>query len=281
MNTDLIDSDLTWALFSEPLIVDACLTHLITSTASVDLPRSAEALRQRIDQPLSTRVGVYFEQLIQYWLRWEARVEMIADRQQVVCEGRTIGELDFVFRDGTGALMHLETAVKFYLHFVEDGVDQWLGPNANDSFPKKVKRLFEHQLPLSKQVYDQPIERHALVKGQIFYHPSQSPPQSLPERLNSRHLQGAWVYSDQLPALIDSTNSVAFRILAKPHWLSPGNRFARREEWLHVKAFQQRVRNHFATSHRPLMVSCGTFIANEESRHRETKRAFIVSRQWP
>ena len=63
--------------------------------------------------PHST-VGRYFESLVYYWIKYVRGLEILVCNEQIKRSGRTVGEIDLVFRDEKDRLVHWETAVKFF-----------------------------------------------------------------------------------------------------------------------------------------------------------------------
>ena len=185
--------DLEWVLKS-PSLLTACPT-LPESFASQNLAEAQDELHTFLAESSGKneyRVGRYFERLVLFYLKHIRKVEIVANGLQLQEAGRTVGELDFVFRDEVGQLQHWETAVKFYLHFSGSSKcgSHFIGPDSRDNFEKKRQRLFEHQLPLSARRFPDIAEWHAFVKGRIFYHPEHLPPQTIPDLLSPGHLRG-------------------------------------------------------------------------------------------
>lgn len=182
-----------------------------------------DALESRLNGARTRRVGHYFEQLIHHYLDEMRGLEIVAHGLQIHEGGRTIGEIDFLYRNDHGVLCHMEAAVKFYLYLPGSNElgSQFIGPNAADTFERKMGRLFNHQLRLSEGRFPEVSQRHAFVKGRIFYHPLQPLPESLPVRLSHAHLHGSWIRQSELDLLAISSESRMFRVLQKPHWLAP------------------------------------------------------------
>ena len=125
--------------------------------------------------PHST-VGRYFESLVYYWIKYIRGLEVLVCNKQIKRAGRTIGEIDLVFRDEQDRLVHWETAVKFFLYFPHPHSfsSDYVGPNTRDNLDRKIHHLFGHQL---KQSLDGPIKtdvQEAFVRGCIFLSPKES-----------------------------------------------------------------------------------------------------------
>ncbi len=216
------------------------------------------------------RVGRYFERLVQYWLVHVRQVELLAAGLQIRDGKRTIGELDFVYRDDDGAVVHCEVAVKFFLHYRNDGVSDFPGPNASDNFELKTGKLFGQQLELSRVHYPSVQRREAFVKGMAFYRSER--PKMLPARMSDQHAAGRWIRAGELGQLLDG-EPLAAAIAHKPHWLAPVA-MAVVDDLASVVAG---LDTHFsdAGAH-PIMVSL-----RDPSTLVEVERMFVVSSTWP
>ena len=151
--------DLAWAVSSPPLlsrISSACvwpdyqwyrqlnaeaqswLTLVDADPAELD-----EMLAQQKDR----RLGKYFETLWLYWLMRNERYQIIANNLQVIIDGRTLGEIDFiVFDKTTKQTMHWEMAIKFYLGMGDTReMCNWHGPNLRDRLDIKVQHLLQRR----------------------------------------------------------------------------------------------------------------------------------------
>lgn len=260
--------DLVWAVSSPSLLATARSGDLLDPSL-VD----AEELMQFLNEDKQARVGYYFEQLIHFWLKRIRGLEIVAHRQQIHEGKLTLGELDFVFRDESGELNHWEAAVKFYLHDAENTVDgsHYVGPNTADTLERKVSHLMERQLPLSERSFPEVKQRHAFVKGRIYYHPRQETPTSQAACLNPDHLRGNWIRMSELDWLdeIAGDGRLDFRILRKPHWLAAATGDSQSGEELKTA-----LAAHFATSLQSVHVA--VFKGGVEVRW-----LFVVADSWP
>ena len=216
------------------------------------------------------RVGRYFERLVQYWLVYVRQVELLAAGLQIRDGKRTIGELDFVYRDHDGAVVHCEVAVKFFLHYPHGGSSDFPGPNASDNFELKTSKLFSKQLELSRVHYPSVERREAFVKGMAFYRSER--PCVLPTRMSKQHAAGSWMRSGELGDLLDGKPSAA-AIVEKPHWLAPVAMAAVDD----LAVIVAHLETHFneAGAH-PIMVSL-----RDPRTLSEVDRMFVVSSTWP
>jgi len=291
--------DLEWVLTSPSLIVPSIpAREMCSSIESTNLNQFqnelAEFLHCESPRRDQYRVGRYFEQLVLFYLKQIRQVEIVASGLQIQAGSRTIGELDFVFRDESGQLQHWETAVKFYLFHPDptESGSHLIGPDSRDNFEKKMQRLFEHQLPLSDKPFPDIAERHAFVKGRVFYHPESLPPRSLPDLLSPDHLRGVWLYRrdlDWLSRLAESngscmsSSSYMARIVQKPLWLSPDvvadtSSDLTAKQLVPVEKTQAQLQQHFCESSSPRLVS---LLARQSGEWREFERVFVVADSWP
>tara|TARA_R110002111_G_scaffold2705_4_gene17928 strand:- start:11938 stop:12822 length:885 start_codon:yes stop_codon:yes gene_type:complete len=279
--------------FSEPQALRD-LKWAVTSPSLITQPRAEEHLPevsdfQTVDQrhledfiaPYSHfRIGQYYEGLVLYWLEHIRKLKIIARHQQVFEESRTVGEIDVLFEDEAGVLTHWEIAVKFYLYYPEvNPVDShFIGPNVKDSFERKMRRLFEYQLPLSQTHFPDVTRRQAFVKGMIFYHPDHCSPTQLPEKLSPTHPRGTWLHLSELSRLTEQHGELLFLIREKPEWLS-AVLCSRTDARLRSFAdLQSQLETHFQELDRPILISALTC---QQSICHEVDRVFIVSDSWP
>ncbi|MBC8288785.1 MAG: DUF1853 family protein [Planctomycetes bacterium] len=282
--------DLQWALDSPSLIA--------TSPCSNERPETSQCLATAEDELRNFlldssgrneyRVGRYFERLVLFYLKHVRKVEIVASGLQLQEDGQTVGELDFVFRDESGQLQHWETAVKFYLHFpgASKCGSHFIGPDSRDNFETKLQRIFEHQLPLSGRRFPDIAERHAFVKGRVFYHPEHLPPQTLPAQLSPDHLRGVWIYRRELSWLSRITETscgqeARAKVLSKPFWLAPEQvdcSSTGESQLVPVAEMQEQLQQHFRESATPRLVS---LLAKVADAWRELERVFVVQESWP
>jgi uncharacterized protein len=262
--------DLNWAISSPPLLKlgDASLFPALRPE-QID----EEHLHRFISERTEHRVGHYFENLVHFWLKHIRGLEIVEHRRQVRDEDRTLGEIDFIFRDESGRLVHWETAIKFYLKTRESGdqAPRYLGPNTADSLERKIARLRDHQLPLGNRVHEQIDIHHAFVKGRIYYHPFDDGARGGPGELAGGHLCSSWIHHEDLTNLTDSLadTPAGFSILSKPFWLTPS------EPPLQMDQLSRVVARHFAQSPNSL------HLALHDRHNQEPQYLFVVAGNWP
>lgn len=281
--------DLKWAIGS-PSLIESSSSVVVDADSDRIAGVDERDLLDFLDTHATQRVGHYFENLILYWLERIRRVELIAVRKQVRERGRTVGEVDFAFRDEHGRVTHLETAVKFYLHCrdseIPDSLQQshYIGPNAADTFERKMRTLFEKQLPLGKAVWSDVETSQVLVKGRIFYPlgdevcSTSDHMGNLPVCLSDACLKGRWVRVRDLDLLKDTYGDSHFRVLQKPFWLAPLVLVGGAVELATWATFQAETRIHFEMSNRPILVCV---LKSDSDSFQEIERLFVVSDDWP
>lgn len=114
------------------------------------------------NSPTNLRLGHLVEKSFAALLKGSKNYAVEHENLQVVINGSTIGELDFILRERTtGQLIHLEVTYKFYLldpTLPAELLQNWIGPNRNDSLGQKLQKLQSKQFPLL---------HHAEVKNKL------------------------------------------------------------------------------------------------------------------
>ncbi len=259
------------------------LEWVLTSTSLVDDPRALGAVpfdasdvdADHLDAFLAARgehrVGRYFEHLMHYWLAHVRKVDVVEVGMQIIDnDRRTLGEIDFLYRDEQGELTHCEVAVKFFLHYPNDDGSHFPGPAARDNFERKANQLFDVQLELSQQHVPDVTKRVGIVKGRVFHQVGAPEPTGLPHRLNPNCLGGAWV-SEKDVANLDTFGDVGFHFVQKPHWFAP----LHDAEIVSRADFLAQLSNHFDGPAYPVMLSL------RASDGTEVERCFVVPDAWP
>lgn len=277
--------DLRWAI-SSPLLMRPSAADEGDFSEPIDCGERGiegeEIVGRFIEKYSGYRVGYYFENLIYYWLKHVCGVEILAQGFQVLHDGRTLGELDFVFRDESGEVHHWEVAAKFYLYGADQQIDgsHFIGPNARDTFERKRDKLFGRQLPLSETVFPEVSHRSAFVKGRIFYHPQQAGPEILPDGLMPNHLRGTWLRHADLSWLegVPGIGSAAYHLAEKPNWLAPECFSVAERSPLNFSGLGEHLDAHFAERNQPVLLSA---LVREGDRWTERERVFVVADTWP
>ena len=272
--------DLIWAINSPSLIRSS------TEYVSTDWPACKESdfdpaeLQASLDASNQYRVGRYFEDLVHFYLKSIRGFEIVERGLQIQEDGRTVGEIDFLYRNGDGRLCHCETAVKFFLHTTDsnDSGSHFIGPNSADNFERKTRRLLDHQLPMSKSRFPDVARREAFVKGQIFYHPLAAVPTEPPDLLSRDHLKGSWIRESELDFLGASDAEARYRVAGKPHWLAPDQASFQDATLKSADEIRSLLAIHFSERRTPQLV---TVLSKGDEHWQESDRVFVVSDQWP
>lgn len=187
------------------------------------LDAAPAALHAMLDTQPSHRLGRYAEKLMTFYLQHSGR--LIAHNVQVRAgPNATIGEFDFLVRDGAAAI-HWEFATKFYLLQTSPrdvGAEAFVGPNLADSLGAKMRKIMQQQLilaqhPAAQQYLSVVVSKaQALVKGWLFYPESEA---VLPARLGIApdHCRGFW---SSLSGF-DLNRATHYVLLPRLSWLAP------------------------------------------------------------
>lgn len=267
MKVKQLQRDIQWILDC-PDLLEGEAQHLRLQNISI----SAE---DRFE-PFTHKVGRYFEHLVSVMLRNSADHELHDQSVQIIRDGRTLGELDFVYSDRTSVITHCEVAIKYYLYYPDNNStgSHFIGPNPEDAFENKVSRLISHQLPLSKTYYTKAKRRETFVKGCIFYPYGSELPTATPLYLSREHLRGTWLYARDVANLANYTNA-AYCICRKPNWLGPP---MDEDTFLSPRAIVEWAEKHFEQTPHPLMLSR---LHERQGKWVEKDRLFVVPDRWP
>lgn len=318
--------DLAWCCLSPPLL-QAESNNEVQILPFIDtdvwpwlqaLDLAPDPLINELAQIKSTRLGIYYENLWRFYFTHAPSWQLLAHNLPVNRNKTTLGAFDFLCRRGAD-YWHIETSVKFYLcatrdHQQASDWQQWIGLNNNDRLDLKLKRLYDHQLPLhqtpeGKTILEAnfPAAQHwnsglclqgylfspaphnfsttALLNGKLsnaFCRPTNS------FRQNSHEHQAAgfwWHLNDFLAcAKADNvfTNETTWVVLQREQWFSPAH--INSGDVLPTKdSFVDQVIRQLQKTKRPLL------IAAVKKHHPDKKsnlwceqlRCFVVPDNWP
>jgi hypothetical protein len=257
-----------------------------------DDPQLNHLLRDHLARQASARLGRYAEKLLGFYLQQQN--QLVAANLQVRNGGptrETLGEFDFLVRRPDVAcaegLEHWEFATKFYLLETPSispagpGAEAFVGPNLADSLGRKMRKIMERQLMLSRHpaaaaVLPQPVtSARALVKGWLFYRDEALP---LPPSMGiaAGHCRGFWCEAQELAARVFPQDA-RFVLLPRLEWLAPARvALARTLTWPEL---QGELATRLALEAAPQMVAvCEISEDGEEAI--ETERGFIAPDGW-
>ena len=102
--------------------------------------------------PNNLRLGHLAEKIVSELIKSSTNYNVLYENVQVIEEGKTIGEIDFIIEEiNTRALIHLELSYKFYLfdpNISSEPINNWIGPNRNDTLKEKLEKLKRKQFSL-------------------------------------------------------------------------------------------------------------------------------------
>jgi len=265
--------DLRWTIES-PSLADPGRPDVTSPTWPPDTGIREDGLSSWLAARSTHRVGRYFEDLIAFYLTEIRGARLIAHGRQVLEEGKTLGEIDFLFDEPSGERVHWEVAVKFYLQAegAHPGGSRLIGPNASDTWERKAERLFGSQLALGPAVDPSITRSEALVKGRICHHVHEFAEPLEAEYLSSRCSRGMWLRFGELEKWLEEDSSESgYTILEKPHWLGPPVDSSR---YSGSTTFFDQVMDRTAESNRPIAFHRAAAEAG-------TSFGFLVPDDWP
>lgn len=102
--------------------------------------------------PNNLRLGHLAEKIVSELIKSSSNYKVLYENVQVIEDKKTVGEIDFIIKEiKTKQLIHLELAYKFYLfdpNISSEPINNWIGPNRNDSLKEKLEKLKRKQFPL-------------------------------------------------------------------------------------------------------------------------------------
>lgn len=307
--------DLAWSCFG-PDIVDnftGVISGIDSSVRScpitltnqrkqwlLQLDDNPQPLVQHLQHLNSTRLGLYFEALWQFFIQHDNTLELIAHNLRIYRDKVTLGEFDILYRDlEQGEFFHLELAIKYYLNYSATALNDnrhfsaeykyWAGPNTVDRLDKKLAHLLNHQIELSALAESTPLlEEHGIqslnkviaMKGMLFYpynHTANEPllAEGSDEPLSDNHLRGQWIHFDEFLSL--HTRHSHWRHLQKRFWISPAICYSP-ENLITADKLDRFIRDYFVSTTRPIMI-CG--MQEDTHGYREVERFFVTANNWP
>ena len=278
--------DLAWAVSSNGLLNDRLAVKesllreeyqkFIAQLSRLD--KDPKLLLEFMETKNIKRLGHYFEQLIFFWLQHSERFTIIAKNTPLRSNKRnTLGEVDLIVHDQeTLNYEHWELAVKFYLASHSEGKTNYIGPNANDYFHLKLKKLKEHQCKILEskegkgllaELNISNVKTKLFVKGFLFYHPKQ---ESTPwENIHPDHAQSWWIFLNQAEQFLDEDH--LFALVYKNEWLSTPDM---PKNLLEKKECLEHLHQELINSTRSLYLAC---YKNSEL----MSQGFVVHNKWP
>lgn len=290
---------LAWLLSSAPLLEHDWAPQQLARPEQLlpPLPELARYLHRLDQQPSALdsllaaspghRLGNLAEVLMQQFLldhSDECR-RGLALRDQA---GRTIGEFDFLTRNGSH-WQHWELAVKFYLHADQrctvgaaadcgPALNDYIGSGLSDRLGDKTGRMLSHQLSLSSHpayaslALPRPEQSLAWIRGYLFYPAGQTAAIDLPAAISAQHGKGLWLTCSELGRM----PAFSGICLARQEWLAPARCDAGR--LASGGALLAALQQHFGRSGNAVMLAK---MQGSGQLAYEQQRWMIVPDDWP
>jgi hypothetical protein len=136
----------------ESILNASCLDLSIAGITTFELSELNVSSNLELVIPTNLRLGHMVEKIVAEIIKSSNKYDLIYENIQIVDDKKTVGEIDFIIQQcSTKRLIHLELAYKFYLFdptISEQPINNWIGPNRNDSLIDKVEKLRSKQFPL-------------------------------------------------------------------------------------------------------------------------------------
>jgi len=196
------------------------------------LDRDAAPLLTHLAERPTGRLGLYFEQLWQFFLHSDSQVELLAHNLPVQDTQRTVGEFDCLYYCRRRQRhVHAEFAVKYYLGVpaadgARGGGTHWLGPDPRDRLDRKLDQMVKRQVRLGETAAGQAVlaslgiadvTREIVFRGQL-YQPA-SRPLPLPAGYHRDNSPGVWTTLRHFASRADIPDR--YLLLPRLRWLSP------------------------------------------------------------
>ncbi len=233
--------DLAWAIMSSPLCrpppADPEPWTIIESARAertrlrswlLELDAAPARLCAFLTTRPSRRLGHRFQHLHRFWFEHDPKLRCLAEGLTISsADGRTLGELDFGYRNGD-RLVHLEVAVKFYLRAAPEArLASYVGPSLRDRFDLKFDSLLHRQsrrleLPETRAALEElgidarAVKREVRLRGVLFEPFGTGWPK--PEEIDPECLSGFWMTSDEFRNIDEITG--CWRVVERRHWFS-------------------------------------------------------------
>lgn len=286
-------SDLAWIVTSKRDWQGKCRDqNLIESDVSLSqywLPDVSERLSALVKAPApleraihackSHFLGSYFETLFSFAIAHFSSLKVVAEHEQVIQDGKTLGEVDMLVETPAGELIQFEVAIKFYLERLDLYPDHWVGPNKNDSLRKKVTRARSHQLQILQTqpgkdllhsfAFGREASASLLIFGRLYLALNQ--PSKISKLCDTVGF-GGWLALSNVASLFPHFSHVVE--LTKPHWLTNPN--MTRDSSLFTAQCIYKWRDLFLKDARPLHIC----LWSESKGSMSSRFIFVVPDNW-
>ncbi len=221
------------------------------------------------------RLGHHFEHIHARLLAAQAGVVIHALNVSLQGTQQTLGEVDCLYSNADGEVIHREIAIKYFLGFHESPeARNWIGTTKVDRLDLKVQRMALHQTQVATLAQQQgvwpaslpfPTRREVLMLGAFFRHTNHA---AWPTLMGKTAEGGFWCSTEEFVRLAGATS--VWACLQKPWWLSPQHRLSAPQ----MSALQ--VAADVDAQQHPLLVA-----ALDPSTEKPINgRGFVVPRGW-
>ena len=128
------------------------LDYSITGLQTFNLSELNLETDLKFQLPVNLRLGHLVERIVSELIKSSTNYDVLHENVQLMEEKNTIGEIDFIIEEkNTKQVIHMELAYKFYLFdpsISTEIINNWIGPNRNDSLIMKLKKTKRKQFPL-------------------------------------------------------------------------------------------------------------------------------------
>lgn len=138
-------------LETPPLFLNSDFSGLPIFKKNLDVENENFIDLENIHFSPNTVLGKIVEQFFEITIKADKNLQLLASNIQIQNKERTLGELDFIFKDLVeNKILHVELMYKFYVYNPEISgeMQRWIGPNKKDSLLQKIKKVTENQFPL-------------------------------------------------------------------------------------------------------------------------------------
>ncbi|WP_367752824.1 DUF1853 family protein [Flavobacterium sp. WC2430] len=129
-----------------------CLDSTVTGMPTFYLSELILQNDQDFQLPTNVRLGHLAEKIVSELIKLSTNYKVLYENSQIIEDQKTIGEIDFIVENSIDKkLIHMELAYKFYLldpSISSEFINNWIGPNRNDSLHQKLDKLKSKQFPL-------------------------------------------------------------------------------------------------------------------------------------
>lgn len=272
--------DLAWLILAEKISFNELPYALIYDFNQdviklIDWLKENSFQRKKIESHQSLPLGKYAESLIHFYLTNYPAYKLHGFNIQLNRETKTIGEVDFLFRDLTNEInYHLEFALKYYLKTHVNNELTYLGPSSKDSLKRKTERMISHQcslleknkelLPVGLQAYS--FQSKLLMKGSLFL-----PFKEWKEKSKANPINMGWWMELKNFEMLDNSNHIFSIHTSRKHWIYPF--YYKLEKYKFQETFEKV--SEFLSNNNEIM------IVRWIDEQQPIDRGFVMKNGWP